>query len=69
MKVPTAACIFSSFSHVAVFGLFVFIIINVIFNLVFHREILNEMGELGVLGPTIKGRENSVIIKKHIILI
>ncbi|KAI5097447.1 glutaryl-CoA dehydrogenase a [Silurus meridionalis] len=24
-------------------------------NEVFHREILNEMGELGVLGPTIKG--------------
>merc|ERR1712002_1399417 len=24
-------------------------------NEVFHREIMNEMGELGVLGPTIKG--------------
>lgn len=23
---------------------------------VFHREIISEMGELGVLGPTIKGR-------------
>ena len=22
---------------------------------VFHREIINEMGELGLLGPTIKG--------------
>ena len=24
-------------------------------NEVFHREIMNEMGELGLLGPTIKG--------------
>ena len=24
-------------------------------NEVFHREIINEMGELGLLGPTIKG--------------
>lgn len=24
---------------------------------VFHREIISEMGELGVLGPTIKGRD------------
>ncbi len=23
----------------------------------FHREIVSEMGELGVLGPTIKGKE------------
>ena len=23
-------------------------------NEIFHREIMNEMGELGVLGPTIK---------------
>lgn len=26
--------------------------------LVFHREIVSEMGELGVLGPTIKGMHN-----------
>lgn len=25
---------------------------------VFHREIVSEMGELGVLGPTIKGTHN-----------
>lgn len=24
----------------------------------FHREIVSEMGELGVLGPTIKGKTN-----------
>lgn len=24
----------------------------------FHREIVSEMGELGVLGPTIKGKSN-----------
>lgn len=24
----------------------------------FHREIVSEMGELGVLGPTIKGKYN-----------
>lgn len=24
---------------------------------VFHREIISEMGELGVLGPTIKGKD------------
>ncbi len=24
-------------------------------NEVFHREIMNEMGELGLLGPTIQG--------------
>lgn len=26
----------------------------------FHREIISEMGELGVLGPTIKGRDQFV---------
>lgn len=25
----------------------------------FHREIVSEMGELGVLGPTIKGKQKS----------
>lgn len=39
--------------------------LNIIFELwlisclvfqVFHREIVSEMGELGVLGPTIKGK-------------
>lgn len=24
---------------------------------VFHRDIVHEMGELGVLGPTIKGKD------------
>lgn len=30
----------------------------------FHREIVSEMGELGVLGPTIKGKQkqNGIII-------
>lgn len=30
----------------------------------FHREIVSEMGELGVLGPTIKGKQkqNQIII-------
>lgn len=27
---------------------------------VFHREIISEMGELGVLGPTIKGRDRFI---------
>lgn len=27
----------------------------------FHREIVSEMGELGVLGPTIKGKQNHII--------
>jgi hypothetical protein len=27
---------------------------------VFHRDIVYEMGELGVLGPTIKGKDISV---------
>lgn len=31
----------------------------------FHREIVSEMGELGVLGPTIKGKQK----QKHIIII
>lgn len=28
----------------------------------FHREIVSEMGELGVLGPTIKGKQTQSLI-------
>lgn len=28
----------------------------------FHREIVSEMGELGVLGPTIKGKQTQNLL-------
>lgn len=32
---------------------------------VFHREIISEMGELGVLGPTIKGRDRFISTRRR----
>ncbi len=34
-------------------------------NEVFHREIMNEMGELGLLGPTIQGYGCSGLLALH----
>ena len=35
----------------------------------FHREIVSEMGELGVLGPTIQGKQKYLLILTHVIII
>lgn len=32
----------------------------------FHREIVSEMGELGVLGPTIKGKQKQKYVIIHL---